>query len=338
MNLTLDARGVFLPESAFDDPKHRIDHSAWGRAQRLAVGQTTLKHSFETPLSEHTQLVMEGTMAAMGGHGGANLSGTVRHQFSPRIWGQFTQSVLFPRITTVKANYNIDEMTFFTVNAISQSVAAPPRMTFTMGRQLWPSTTGFISKLASETGGARTVNEEGDRQCFQREESLTPDYSTGFFSLGSWGAHIPDELALQDTGSMSVGVTNAGTDGRGFTVEAAAGLTATALNADYTTFALGLRLKLGAGYDFMDGLHGFADATAKVTENTRAGAMLKLATSGVRIVFHFGRVGQKIRIPILLSFYADPQVILWSTVIPATAWAGFYHWVMVPRKQKRIER
>lgn len=146
MNLTFDARGVFLPESAFDDPHHRIDHSAWARAQRLAVGQVTLKHSFETPVSEHTQVVMEGTMAAMNGRGGANLSGTVRHQFSPRIWAQFSQSVLFPYITSVKANYTFDEMTFFTFNAIAQTWVAPPRMTFTVGRQLWPATTGFISE------------------------------------------------------------------------------------------------------------------------------------------------------------------------------------------------
>lgn len=168
--------------------------------------------------------------------------------------------------------------------------------------------------------------------------ALTPDYSTGFFSLGPWGANIPDELALQDTGSMSVGVTQTSATGKGFTVEASAGMTATSLNADYTTFALGLKLKLGAGFDFMDGLHGFADATARVTDTTRAGAMLKLATSGVRLILHFGRVGQRIRIPILLSFDANPHVVLWSTVLPITAWAAFYHWWMVPRKQRRIER
>jgi DnaJ family protein C protein 11 len=248
-------------------------------------------------------------MAAMGGHGGANVSGTLRHQFSPRLWAQVSQSVLFPRITSVKANYTHDEMTFVTVNAIAQGWAGPPRMTLTLGRQLWPTTTGFVN------------------------------YSTGFWALGPWGANIPDELALQDTGSMSVGVTNAGVGGKGgWTVEAAAGLTSTSMSADYTTFIAGLRLKLGAGLDIMDGLHGFVDGTARVTETTRIGAMIKLATSGVRLVFHFGRVGQRIRIPILLSFDANPHVVFWSTVLPIAGWAGFYHWWMLPRKQKRIER
>ncbi|BEI82106.1 hypothetical protein CcaverHIS002_0212660 [Cutaneotrichosporon cavernicola] len=309
LNVTFDARGVFLPVSVFDDPQGKIDHSIVGRARRLAVGQTTLKHSFETPISDNTQLVVESTMAAMNGHGGANVSGTVRHQFSPRLWGQVSQSVLFPRITSVKANYTHDEMTFVTVNAIQQNWAAPPRLTMTLGRQLWPTTTGFVN------------------------------YSTGFWALGPWGAQIPEELALQDSGSMSVGVTNAGIGGKGgWTVEAAAGLTSSAITADYTTFIAGLRLKLGAGLDIMDGVNGFMDGTARVTESTRVGAMVKVASSGVRLVLHFGRVGQRIRIPILLSFDANPHVVFWSTVLPIAGWAGFYHWWMVPRKQKRIER
>ncbi|BEJ12803.1 hypothetical protein CspHIS471_0212630 [Cutaneotrichosporon sp. HIS471] len=309
LNVTFDARGVFLPVSVFDDPQGKIDHSIVGRARRLAVGQTTLKHSFETPISDNTQLVVESTMAAMNGHGGANVSGTLRRQFSPRLWAQVSQSVLFPRITSVKANYTHGEMTFVTVNAIQQNWAAPPRLTMTLGRQLWPTTTGFVN------------------------------YSTGFWALGPWGAQIPDELALQDSGSMSVGVTNAGIGGKGgWTVEAAAGLTSSAISADYTTFIAGLRLKLGAGLDVMDGVHGFMDGTARVTESTRVGAMVKVASSGVRLVLHFGRVGQRIRIPILLSFDANPHVVFWSTVLPIAGWAGFYHWWMVPRKQKRIER
>ncbi|GMK59100.1 hypothetical protein CspeluHIS016_0701150 [Cutaneotrichosporon spelunceum] len=309
LNLTLDARGVFLPKSAFKDLQSKVGHSVVGRAGRLAVGQTMLKHSFENPISDKTQLVIETTMAAMNGRGGANVSGTVRHQFSPRLWGQVSQSVLFPRITSLKLNYTHDEMSFITVNAIQQNWAAPPRLTFTLGRQLWPTTTGFIN------------------------------YSTGFWTLGPWGADMPEELALQDTGSMSVGVTNAGVGGKGgWTVEAAAGLTTTAISADYTTFVAGLRLKLGAGLDVMDGLHGFMDGTARVTESTRIGAMLKVATNGVRFVLHFGRLGQRIRIPILLSFDANPRVVLWATVLPIAGWAAFYNLYMVPRKKKQIER
>lgn len=167
---------------------------------------------------------------------------------------------------------------------------------------------------------------------------LTPDYSTGFYSIGSWGADIPDQMAMQDQSAMSIGLTNAAGNGRGWTVEASAGLTATSLSADWSTFVMGLKLKLGTGFDFVEGLNAFADATAKVTETTKVGAMLKLATSGVRLVFHFGRVGQRVNIPILLSFDLNPQVVFWSTVLPVSAWAGFYHYWIVPRKQKRIER
>lgn len=114
MSITLDARAVFLPESAFEglEGAEKIKHDPVSRLQRVMPGQVTMTHSFETPINDRTQLVMEGTMAARGGAGGANLSGTLRHQFSPRLWAQYTQSLMNPRISTLKGTYTIDENTW----------------------------------------------------------------------------------------------------------------------------------------------------------------------------------------------------------------------------------
>jgi DnaJ family protein C protein 11 len=148
MSITLDARGVFLPESRFDNPEE-YDHSVVARLQRTQVGQVLLKHSFETPISERTQFVMEGQMAAMRGAGGANLSGTIKHQFSPRLWMQATQTILAPHITSVKGTYTFDEFTYVTGTAIQQTWLAPPRLSVTLGRKLYEETTGFVSEYFS---------------------------------------------------------------------------------------------------------------------------------------------------------------------------------------------
>lgn len=105
-----------------------------------------MRHSFETPINDNTQLIMEGTMAARQGAGGANVSGTIKHQFSPRFWAQYTQTFLAPLIGSVKGTYTIDDNTYLTGNAVVQTFAAPPRMTLTLGRRLYAETTGFISE------------------------------------------------------------------------------------------------------------------------------------------------------------------------------------------------
>jgi DnaJ family protein C protein 11 len=71
-----------------EDPENLVPHDALSRLQRAGPGQILLRHSFETPINQSTQFMVEGTMAARGGAGGANISGTIKHQFSPRLWMQ----------------------------------------------------------------------------------------------------------------------------------------------------------------------------------------------------------------------------------------------------------
>lgn len=99
-----------MSKDMFKNPE-RISHTPWARIKRVMPGQIVGKHSFETPINEKTQVVLEGVMAARGGKGGANISGTIKHQFSPRFWGQYTQALLAPRIGSFKATYQIDENT-----------------------------------------------------------------------------------------------------------------------------------------------------------------------------------------------------------------------------------
>lgn len=146
MSVTVDARAVFVNKNRFKDP-NAVSHSVWARLQRARAQQIVMKHSFETPITDSTQLVLEGTMAARQGSGGANISGTIKHQFSPRLWMQYTQSVLNPRIGSVKGTYTIDDNTYLTGTAIVQTLAAPPRVSLTLGRRLYEETTGFMSRL-----------------------------------------------------------------------------------------------------------------------------------------------------------------------------------------------
>ncbi|KAL7423448.1 hypothetical protein Q5752_001028 [Cryptotrichosporon argae] len=305
-SVVLDARAVFLPRSFFRDPSS-LSHGPIARLARVRPGQTILRHSFETPLTDHTQLVWDGTLAARHGAGGANVAGTLKHQFSPRLWASTSQAVLGVRANTTKATFTIDENTYVTGTSITQTLAAPPRLSLTVGRRLWPETTGFIT------------------------------FKSGFYALGAWGAALAPETYLSDRSALSVGLTTARRDGSGWTVETTTGLVDNALSADWATRVAGLTLKLGAAADLAGGISAFVDGTAKVTEHARAGVMLQVQMKGgVQLRLKFARLGQKVSIPILLAPDLNPYVVLASTVVPASAYAALHHFYLLPRKRRRI--
>jgi len=111
MNIVIDARPVFLSKSLFDDPD-RVKHDPVSRLKRMRPGRITMRHSFETAINDKTQVVWAGQMATRKGAGGANVVGTIRHQFSSRLWGEVGTTLLEPRVLTGKGTYTYDENTW----------------------------------------------------------------------------------------------------------------------------------------------------------------------------------------------------------------------------------
>jgi len=108
MTVVLDARAVFLKASSFKRPE-RYAHDPFSRLSRVRIGRVSMRHSFVTPLAEKTQSVWQGQMATRNGSGGANVVGTVKHQFSPRLWVEVGSSLLSPFLGTAKGTYAYDE-------------------------------------------------------------------------------------------------------------------------------------------------------------------------------------------------------------------------------------
>ena len=110
VSIALDARAVFLDRSVFDKPE-LVKHDLVSRIRRVRPGRITMQHSFEVPLNKKTQMVWSGQMASKGGRGGGNVLGTIKHQYSPKVWAELGSSFLNPRIVTGKAGYIMDENT-----------------------------------------------------------------------------------------------------------------------------------------------------------------------------------------------------------------------------------
>ncbi|WVQ82052.1 hypothetical protein IAT38_004180 [Cryptococcus sp. DSM 104549] len=306
MELVLDARAVFLSKKFFKEPQ-LISHDPVSRLLRVRPGRVVMKHSFETPIAPNTQMVWEGQALSRNGRGGANILGTIKHQFSPRLWVEGGTTLLQPRIGRMKATFTIDEDQYVTGNVVQTSLWVPPQLGVTYGRRLYANTTGFMT------------------------------FEPGSFSIGPWGRSL-DESQLTPS-SLSVGLTNSKRDGAGWTVQTTAGLAASQITADWSTrIPGGLKVKIGGEMGIGQSMAGFLSAEGRVTENVRAGVIWQVEVGGGIIMkLKFSRLNQRVSIPILLAERLDPKVLFFSTVLPAAAYAGLYKYYLVPRKRQRIK-
>ena len=110
MTVVFDARAVFLPKRVFRRPE-ALKHDIISRLRRISPGRISMKHSFEVPLNEKTQVVCAGQMITRNGRGGANVVGTIKHQFSPKLWIEAETGLLAPRALNAKGTYTVNDDT-----------------------------------------------------------------------------------------------------------------------------------------------------------------------------------------------------------------------------------
>ncbi|WVN90172.1 uncharacterized protein L203_105408 [Cryptococcus depauperatus CBS 7841] len=306
MEVVLDARAVFLPAKVFKEPE-KFRKNILSRVFRIRPGRTVMKHSFEMPYSSNVQFVVEGQALSSNGRGGANLLGTIKYQYSQRLWIEAGTTLMHPRIVRTKGTYTIDEDQYITTNLVQARLFSPPQLGFTYGRRLYAYTTGFIS------------------------------YEPGSFSIGPWGANLSE--SQRTPSSLSVGLTNSQRSGVGWTVQTTAGQATSQFTADYAMpIPGGLKMKVGVEASLTQSVAGFVAIEGRMTTNVKAGVILQAEFGGgIILKFKFNRLGQKISVPILLSERIDPMILFGTTLLPAVTYAGVYKYYLVPRKKNRVK-
>lgn len=81
------------------------------RWNRCGVSSLVGKASNEVGLTNRTSLNFAAQMVSRNGMGGGNLVGTVKHQWSPRLFTEATMTLMKPRIFNLKGQYTLDENT-----------------------------------------------------------------------------------------------------------------------------------------------------------------------------------------------------------------------------------
>jgi len=104
---------------------------------------------------------------------------------------------------------------------------------------------------------------------------------SGFWTLGPWGRGLAETLGRSDRAAVSVGLTNQGHTGSGWTIETTGGVADRHISLDYTFKVLdGFKVKVGAAIGTMGGINGFVNTERQITDSTRLGLGVTAALPG----------------------------------------------------------
>ncbi|CEH19611.1 Molecular chaperone (DnaJ superfamily) [Ceraceosorus bombacis] len=283
------------------------------RLNRVGCTQLVGRHGFEVPVGQNSRATLNAQMISRAGAGAGNLIGSIKTQWSPRLWSEFNCTALKPHVATAKAHWDLNQLSFFTFVATQQSLAAPPDLNVTYGQRLSSKSTltGFTS--------------------FKLGHYVLP--------LTSWGAGVP--LMQQEPPSITIGLTSQSAPDKGWTAQTTVSSLGPALSLSRgTRLALlgGARIKSGISIGAAQGVDVSLFAERRVTESTKLmlGLSAGIPRPGLTLRIRVSRLGQKLSVPVLISPEFRSDLALGFLIIPAAALLALEHFYLKPSKRSRI--
>ncbi|BGP02996.1 hypothetical protein RTG_02948 [Rhodotorula toruloides ATCC 204091] len=296
-----DARVLFLPDEELERLGGPENLGIAERLQTVTTRQLFLKHQFTTPLTPSTAILASTQLVARQGQGAGNMLLKLQHNPSSRLSLELGTTVLRPRSFTFKGTFSPSPDTFARLDFPVRNLAAPPKFSLVIGRRIYRHTTGTLT------------------------------FRSGAWAIGSWGAHL---LQPYSDSSISIGLNHAS----GWGVEATSAMFVKQVSVNWARTVLGgVKLSLGGAMTNVGAASVSINADRRVTENVKAGMGLEVAANGAMTVkLRFARLGQRINLPFIVSSGFDTRIFLGFTVVPALSLIATNHFVLAPRKRKRV--
>jgi DnaJ family protein C protein 11 len=315
----VDMQSMMEPYMGYhDDPWYR---RFWNRAQDVSVASLGLKHRFEKRITEKTTLVCRAHVS-----NGRNVFGTVRHQYNPRWTFEGTTSLLRPNLS-LKAAYQ-DEASYFAVNTTTpplNSLASRlslPTLNLNFSHRLFRDALTQGS-LGMAIGPHPAVNIE-----------ITKPTPFGLQARGS---------AYTDGGRFPTGLGSDYGFGSGahfWTCGLVMGPMGPTLRSEWgiTFTEIAIQLKTSLQYGLATGL-AWLWTSSWADDDTQLISNISLSAGGVVLYLEFVHLEQRLSLPITLASDYDPSIALWTSIVPSTALALIYRFVIQPkRRRQRLDR
>lgn len=278
---------------------------------KVAVVNQELSHTVSRRVGPSTTLGVKAQATVQGRHlGSIQYVGTIRHQFSPRFTAKtdviYGRQVLANVTGTYRDEYNTLNATAL-VSPFGNRVI--PSLEVTYGRRLWKS-----SPQIAEI----TLN-------LQQNPSLR----INFTSPPSLTQEILDQNAhgLPSTTGMKYLVMD-----RSVALVFTSFLPKLALEFGVSILELSTRIQAGIEYGFT-GLGATLGARWSPDERREVGVVTGMNPGGIFFRLDFTLWKQRVTLPVVLSTEFEPVVALWSLVLPSTAAALGYHFILRPRRR-----
>ncbi|CAD6887578.1 unnamed protein product [Tilletia laevis] len=313
--VSLDASALFAPANRIPRPAARAGRPVTleDRWNRVGATQMLGKHGFETGITDRVSVNFAGQMVSSNGVGNGNLIGTVKTQWSPKLFSEVSATLLRPRIGTIKGQYVINPNSFLTFLVASQTTVVPPSVTLTYGQRI--SSTSALTGFSS--------------------------IKTGSYTIGPWGQNAP-AFYKRDRAALTIGISKQTTPDRGWTVQSCLNESDPSVGGEYAAKVLSnsVKVRAGVGLGLGSGLNVFTSAERRLTENTSLtlGINFGLPAGGVTLRVKVQRLGQKINVPILISPYFRSDLVVICTALPAITYTALHYGYLVPAKRRRISR
>ncbi|KIJ61429.1 hypothetical protein HYDPIDRAFT_31300 [Hydnomerulius pinastri MD-312] len=252
------------------------------------------------------------------------LTGTLRHQFSPRFVLELTAAFLRPHIVTAKTTYSDNE------NAVSLQTnfipalwyLFPPLTTLSFGRRLFrdsltQGSAAWTYTPASPAGRLElSVFTPKPFDLTSPEDFVHTGDRANYYSNNRPGSTTGFAAGVQ---TWSYGLVLSGID--------------SCITTEFSVSFVELALRLKASVEV--GLRGAAYfLSAKWSgEKSAFSTGVGVGNKGVMLRFELSYLQQKWMLPITLSPDNDQSLALYTVVLPSTALALGYHFILKPRRR-----
>ncbi|KAJ3245239.1 hypothetical protein HDU78_009719 [Chytriomyces hyalinus] len=263
-----------------------------------------VKHSWETKVTDSTDLTIQGSVIAKNGVGAGTIAATIRNIIDPTLWCETTlQASGKSGSVSAKLVKNLTSEVFGTAEATVSSFDAPPPVTLVLGRKLDAKHTGFLT------------------------------YRSGEYAIGGWG----DASKAGSGSACALGIVGRSMKGQ-WSCELNMGLSASSLSLGlFRSIGWGIRARAALAVGTGIGISTSISAEKKVTKLDRIGMSVEAAAiGGVSFKLRFMRLGQKFVLPIQLAQQFDIKMALLATIIPLCTALALDRLILLPNRRSRL--
>ncbi|KAH6568240.1 hypothetical protein BASA62_005593 [Batrachochytrium salamandrivorans] len=313
ITLTLDATSYFQPSpmatlrfrDSFMGLPVASHRSFYDLMVLPEIQKATVTHEWETRLDPTTDIILSGKVQAYNGHGNGAVGATIRHVLSPNLWGEASLNISHNPSAEFKVVRNFSSDIFMTVHGDMRTVYRPPDLTIVVGRRITTNSTGYLR------------------------------YQPGSFCNGLWG---PRNLGHISHTACTVGMVH-NMHGRQWDFDLHAGVSGSRITLSHTRPIAGrilTRIELSAmtSGDVVIGING----DHRVDRHTRIGMGINCSVeSGVFLQLKVSRLGQKIKLPILLTPELDLRLAFLTLTVSLLSGIAFDRLVLKPWRDRRMK-